>query len=222
METHGTLQVRIYNDPMFAENGLLLTAADGKQCWIIDPGLPPQPEEMTREIEREGLLPVAIVLTHCHGDHIAGVGPLVERFDGLRIIAPAEEAEMLTDATANRSAMFGFGIVAPPADEVIGPGTTIEMAGLQWDVLDVSGHSPGGLAFHSAAVGVAIVGDSLFAGGIGRYDFPGSSGPRLLANIREQLLTLPDETVIYPGHGPTSTIARERETNPFLQPGFVP
>ena len=85
----------------------------------------------------------------------------------------------------------------------------------------MAGHSPGGLAYYCASAGVVFTGDALFAGGIGRYDFPGSSGKRLLANIRRHLLTLPDETVVYSGHGPATTIADERDTNPYLQEDFV-
>ncbi|HQL53327.1 MAG TPA: MBL fold metallo-hydrolase, partial [Phycisphaerae bacterium] len=94
------------------------------------------------------------------------------------------------------------------------------LGALTWQVLDVAGHSPGGLAFYCAAAGVVVTGDALFAGSIGRYDFPGSSGARLLANIRQHLLTLPPETVVYAGHGPATTIGDELETNPFLDEDF--
>jgi glyoxylase-like metal-dependent hydrolase (beta-lactamase superfamily II) len=99
----------------------------------------------------------------------------------------------------------------------VSPGDTLSLADLQWQVLDVSGHSPGGVAYYCRAAGVVFAGDALFAGSIGRYDFPGSSRERLLKNIQEHLLTLPDKTVLYSGHGPTSTIGHEREHNWVLQ-----
>ena len=123
---------------------------------------------------------------------------------------------MLTDASANMSAALGFGIVASPPEKALSPGDRLDLAGLRWKALDVAGHSPAGLAYYCEQVGVVITGDALFAGSIGRYDFPGSSGPKLLANIRQHLLTLPDDTVVYSGHGPATTIGEERDSNPFL------
>ena len=114
------------------------------------------------------------------------------------------------------SAALGFGIVTSPAERLLAPSDTLELGTSHWTALDVAGHSPAGLAYYSEQVGVVFTGDALFAGSIGRYDFPGSSGPRLLANIRQNLLTLPDATVVYSGHGPATTIAQERASNPFL------
>jgi glyoxylase-like metal-dependent hydrolase (beta-lactamase superfamily II) len=90
------------------------------------------------------------------------------------------------------------------------------LASLGWRVVDVSGHSPAGLAYYCEAAAVVVTGDALFAGSIGRYDFPGSSGPKLVNNIRRHLLSLPDATVVYSGHGPATTVGEERESNPFL------
>ncbi len=123
---------------------------------------------------------------------------------------------MLIDADANMSAALGFGIVTSPAERLLAPSEILQLAGLRWAVLDVAGHSPAGLAYYCEQVGVVFTGDALFAGSIGRYDFPGSSGPKLLANIRQHLLTLPEATVVYSGHGPATTIGQERSSNPFL------
>lgn len=216
MRTHGPLNVDVFVDPLFQENGLLIWPAGDSTAWIIDPSFPPQPEQLAAAVRRHRLTPAAILLTHCHGDHLAGVGQLRERFPDVPVWAPRDEAHMLEDAGANLSAPFGVSVVAPPADRLLSPGETLTLGALTWQVLDVSGHSPGGLAFYCPGAGVVVVGDALFMGSIGRHDFPGSNGERLLRNIHANLLTLPGETVVYSGHGPPTTIDRERRSNPFL------
>ncbi len=216
MRNHGLLSVEILIEPNFEENAYLLWAADQPAAWIIDPGLPPQAEQIAAVVRKRELSPQAILLTHCHADHIAGVEELRQRFPGLQLYAPLQEQHMLGSAAANLSAPFGFKIVVGSADKLLIPGESLTLGPLTWQVLDVGGHSPGGLAYYCPEAAVVFTGDALFAGGIGRYDFPGSSGQRLLSNIRTQLLTLPDRTVVYSGHGPTTTIGRERQSNPFL------
>lgn len=217
MYTHGDLRIAIFNDPGFFENGLLISRAGCDECWIVDPGLPPQPREIAAAINAEGLTPAAIVLTHCHADHMAGVGPLKEAFPDANVLCPRGEEDMLIDAEENLSASFGVPIAGPPPDRLVEPGDELMLAELSWRALDVGGHSPAGLAYYCAEVGVALVGDSLFAEGIGRYDFPGSSHRRLIANIRENLLTLPPDTVVYPGHGPAATIEEILRSNLTLR-----
>lgn len=213
------LQIQSFADPMFSENSLVVSAG-GPDCWIIDPGFAPQPQQVLEYIKSQSLSPQAIVLTHCHVDHIVGIPIIREAFPEIEIHCPIDEVQMLTDPAANLSANYGVPISVESADREIRPGDTLELGGLTFDVRDVAGHSPGGLAFYQAESGVVIVGDALFNGSVGRVDFPGSSGPRLLKNIREQLLTLPDETRVYCGHGPETTIGHERQHNPFLQPGM--
>lgn len=217
MRTHGPLNIEIFVDNVFAENGLLLWCDDRPECWIVDPGFPPQPEEMAAAIEEHGLTPAAIMLTHCHPDHIVGVGPLRRLYPETPIAAPRGEEHMLTDPDANMSATMGVPITVPPADRLLEPGQVYKLGELEWKMLDVSGHSPAGLAFYCEEARVVIGGDALFSGGIGRYDFPGSSRERLLRNIVENLLSLPDETVLYSGHGGITTIGRERKNNLVLR-----
>jgi glyoxylase-like metal-dependent hydrolase (beta-lactamase superfamily II) len=208
--------IETFVEPMFQENAYVAWCDGAPECWIIDPGFPPTPDRMARFIESRSLAPQMILLTHCHPDHIAGVRPLRAKLRDVPIVAPRDEAEMLTDPVANLSSMMDFPVTALPADRLLCPGDSLALGELQWTVLDVAGHSPGGLAFYCAQASAVISGDALFAGSIGRYDFPGSSRRRLLDNIRNNLLTLPGETTLYSGHGPASTIGHEKRHNPVL------
>ncbi|MCG3127937.1 MAG: Hydroxyacylglutathione hydrolase GloC [Phycisphaerae bacterium] len=216
LKRHGDVNIEVFVDNMFAENALLVWCDGHADCWMVDPGFPPSPERLLHAVATRGLKPVMILLTHCHPDHIAGVGPIRSALPSLPIVAPRGEEHMLTDATANLSAALGFPIVTPAADRLLAAGDTLTLGESRWDSLDVAGHSPAGLAYYCRAAGLVISGDALFAGSIGRYDFPGCSRDRLLHNIVHNLLTLPDETTLYPGHGPASTIGHERTHNAVL------
>lgn len=213
---HGPLSIEPFTESMFQENAFLLWNRGAPDAWIIDPGMSPQGANLAKAARARQLAPQAILLTHCHADHIADIGALCQEFPDLAIWVPRGEEHMLLDPAANLSAPFGFSVVCPAASRVLVPGEVLPLGSLSWQVLDVSGHSPGGVAYYCPEASVVFTGDALFAGSIGRYDFPGSSGKRLLENIRRHLLTLPDDTVVYPGHGPVTSIGEERETNPFL------
>ncbi len=190
----------------------------GSECWIVDPGT--GLKRLKDLIRGEGLTPTAIVLTHGHGDHLAGAGELKADFSEAQVICPAEDEFMLGDANANLSAPFGFPVTAPPADRLISPGETLELGDSTWSVLDTSGHTPGGVSLYCEAADLVIVGDALFSGSIGRTDFPGASTNQLVGNIKANLLTLPDQTRVLAGHGPDTTIGVEAKTNMFLTPSM--
>lgn len=213
MKQHGSICVKSFTEPMFSENGYIVWQAGGRDAWIVDPGFAPQPAQITAFLEENELHPSVILLTHCHVDHIAGVTALRARFPDIPIWCPNGEQHMLDDPIANLSAAVVMAITSPPADRLINPGETLTLSNSEWAVLDVAGHSPAGLAYYCAAARIAIVGDSLFFGSIGRYDFPGSNRERLLQNIVEHLFTLPDDTAMYAGHGPASTIGFEKHHN---------
>ncbi len=187
---------------------------DDKCCWIADIGLSPDP--LLEYLTQTALQPERILLTHGHGDHIAGVEAVKEAYPAAVLTVPKNDEHMLSDTAANMSAPFGFSITAPQADETVQAGDELKLGPLTWQVLDTSGHTPGGVSYYCAEAEVVITGDALFAESVGRTDIPGASESRQLKNIRENLLTLPDATRILPGHGPISTIGHERQYNPFL------
>ncbi len=187
----------------------------GKRCWIVDAGFDPQP--MLRFIRERGLEPVAVVLTHAHLDHIAGLHDVRGAYPELPIWIHKAERDFLTDPALNLSGFLDSSIIAPEATDTLIHGQKLELDGIVFEVRHTPGHSPGGITLYQAAAGVALVGDTLFAGSIGRYDFPTSDGPTLLAGITDQLLTMPDATRVLPGHGPATTIGRERQGNPYLR-----
>ena len=184
-------------------------------AWVIDPGMGDM-APVLEAVARERLTVERILLTHGHGDHIAGVAALARAWPDATITAPAADAHMLCDAQANLSAPFGMALTAPPADELIEPGRTLSLGATTWEVLDTSGHSPGGRSLHCPDASVVFTGDALFSGSIGRTDFPGSDSRRLIDNIRRHLLTLPADTAVYSGHGPATTIRIEQKSNPYL------
>lgn len=184
-------------------------------CWVVDVGMWPNP--LVDFLETEDLQPERIVLTHGHGDHIGGVGYLMEKYPQTRLLCPRGDVEMLSSPERNLSATLLMGITAPPPHELLDPDTEIPMGSHRWRTLDTSGHTPGGMSFYEPTEGVVLTGDTLFAGGIGRTNIPSGDMDQLMQNIREQLLTLPDETRVLPGHGPETTIGQEKAVNPFLR-----
>jgi glyoxylase-like metal-dependent hydrolase (beta-lactamase superfamily II) len=185
-----------------------------KDCLIIDPGL--EAGELLEFLDEQKLNLAAVVLTHGHIDHIAGVSLLRNRFPEIKVYIHNLDTEMLTEPANNLSAMSGMTFTIEPEDVALKEGDIIDLAGVKLLVLHTPGHTPGGISLYSKRDGVVFVGDTLFAGSIGRTDFPGGSMSQLLAGVREKLFTLPEETKVYPGHGPATTIAAEKTHNPFF------
>jgi glyoxylase-like metal-dependent hydrolase (beta-lactamase superfamily II) len=209
------LQIRTLVSMPFEENSYVVWLPERKDSLVIDPGL--EPDLILDCLRQEGLTPALILNTHGHADHIAGNQALKEAYPGLPLVIGANEAHLLTDPNANLSAPFGMPVTSPPADQLVREGDVVEAAGLRLEVLDMPGHSPGHVVYLYRATPIFVFGgDVLFRGSIGRYDFPNSNGRRLLEGIRGKLFTLPAETVVYPGHGPVTTIGEEKRTNPFV------
>ena len=186
-----------------------------KDCLIIDAGL--GADKLIKFLQGHKLNPVAVVLTHGHIDHIEGVAALRAEFPDIKVYIHKLDAEMLTEPHANLSAMTGAAFSVEPADFFMEEQSVIEQADIKLSVLHTPGHTPGGICLYSKDEGIIFTDDTLFADSIGRTDFPNGNTEQLLQSIREKLFTLPDETKVYPGHGPITTIAHEREYNPFLR-----
>ena len=190
-------------------------ARSAGECWVIDPGM--EPHGLLGFLARRQVSPDRVVLTHAHCDHVAGIGDLRASAGHVPVWCPAGDAEMLTDPALNLSSLFGLPTALPPPEEVFRPGDTLKLGDSAWAVLDTSGHTAGGVSLYCAAQGAVFSGDALFARSIGRTDFPGADGARLVENIRENLLSLPADTKVYPGHGPATTIGEEGRLNPFVR-----
>lgn len=200
----------------FAENTYVLWLPGRGDALVIDPGL--EPDAILGFLQEQGLEPAMILNTHGHADHIGGNEALKQAFPQAPLVIGTNDAALLTDADLNLSAPFGFPIVSPKADRLVHEGDVIEAAGIRLDVLDVPGHSPGHVAFiYRQPTPLSFSGDVLFRGSIGRSDFPGSDGETLLRSIRDKMFALPDEAVVYPGHGPVTTIGQEKQHNPFVR-----
>ncbi len=211
------IRIDTFVDPQFGENAYVVWTRPGGPCWFIDPGFPPSGANMAALARREKLVPEALILTHGHLDHIAGVPQILEAFPDLPIIMADEASSALTNPNDNLSAGYGFPISLPPQKTRDMPaGSTLILDGNLWQILDSSGHAPGSRSLYQAEAGVVIVGDALFYRSVGRMDFHHSDGEQLVRNIKSNLLTLPDETKVYSGHGPVTTIGAERRYNPYV------
>ncbi len=211
------LHVEPFVSPAFAQNGYVVWQDDATFAVAVDPGA--DAGRMADYLADNGLFCEAILLTHAHLDHIEGVAELVGR-TGAATYLHADDL-VLYERVQQQAAMFGLEAQRQPAvDNTLEHGQRLRFGAIELEVRHVPGHSPGHVLFYSAAGGFALVGDVVFAGSIGRTDLPGGSMSTLLRSIRSHVLTLPAETVLYSGHGPATSVERERVGNPFLAPSF--
>lgn len=208
--THGPLRVWSLPTGPIQENAVLIAGEQG-QGFLIDPG--DDAGRIAALVAGSGVTVTGILLTHAHFDHIGAVQPLREQLGVPVWLHPADRDLYALGAQSAARWNLPFTQPAPPDHDITG-GQTFTAGDLTLTARHLPGHAPGHVVF--VAPGVVIAGDTLFQGGIGRTDLPGGNHPQLLAGIRAQLLTLPDDTAVYPGHGPRTSVGHERRSNPFL------
>ena len=207
------LDVEMLTVGPIAENCFLLRREGSDRLLVVDPG--EEAERILQAVEATGAEVEAILVTHCHFDHIGAVAPLAKA-TGAPVYCPEIEVPILADIMSFVPwAEFGP-FESYEADETVQGGETLELAGLELDVVFTPGHSPGHVTYSVRGEPAIFSGDVLFQGSVGRVDLPGGDGPTLLASIAGLLDALPDETVVHPGHMGLTTLGAERATNPFL------
>lgn len=209
------LQYHTHPVTAFQQNCSIVWCDATLEAAIIDPG--GDVDALLAEVAQRGLHLQALWLTHAHIDHAGGTGELAARLD-LPIIGPHPADQFWIDALPQQSAMFGF-----PAAQAFAPtrwlqdGDTVQIGHETLNVRHCPGHTPGHVVFHAPQIGRAFVGDVLFAGSIGRTDFPQGNHQQLIDSITERLWPMGDATVFIPGHGPESSFGRERQSNPYVR-----
>jgi hydroxyacylglutathione hydrolase len=198
----------------FACNCYVVGSDATKQGMIIDPGA--EAQAILRTVQQTGLSIFLIVITHAHMDHVGALRVVREKIGARFAIHEAEKGLLLSTPARMLTSLGVSPVKSPPRpDRLLRDGDFIDVGDLHFEVFYTPGHSSGGICL--AGQGVVFSGDTLFNSGIGRTDFPGMSHERLIKSIQDKLMVLPDETIVYPGHGPPTTIGDERRRNPFLQ-----
>jgi hydroxyacylglutathione hydrolase len=201
----------------FQENCYIIGGDESGVGAVVDPG--DEAARIALAVEQTELEVGSIIVTHAHIDHVGAVATLVDEY-ACPVLMHAE-SELMLKQLPTQAMMMGlkFGKV-PAVDRHISDGEVLEVGELRLRSLYTPGHAPGHLAFYVEDEGLVLSGDALFAGSVGRTDLPGGSMEVLMRSIEERLLTLPNETRVFPGHGPQTEIGNERTTNPFLQGGL--
>ncbi|WP_096201230.1 MBL fold metallo-hydrolase [Bacillus sp. FJAT-45350] len=191
---------------------------DKKEVVIFDPG--GNGPELNAWLKKEDLKPIAILLTHAHFDHIGAVDDVRDEWN-VEVYIHENEQDWLGDASKNGSGRFlgNDAIEIKDADHLISMEGTLTIGNFSFEVFETPGHSPGSVSFYVKDEGVVFSGDALFANSIGRTDLPGGNHQQLINSINEKLMELPEDTIVASGHGPTTTVGKEMDSNPFLN-GF--
>jgi len=212
------LKIKKVEVNFFGVNTYIVWDSDTGDGIIIDPGMlfDEEKNDIDAIIRDNNVSVKAIVLTHMHLDHIFGVNEAAARYD-VPVIGCAADAP-LGERLNSQAQRFMMRMQFDPVHltRTITDGDTISVGTHTFTAIHVPGHSPGGMAYYDSADGVLFTGDTLFDGSIGRTDLEGGSHPQLIKSITDRLMTLPDNTTVYPGHGPATTIAKERTSNPYL------
>ena len=197
---------------MIGTNCYLVINEETKESVMVDPGA--YPAKVKNAVKEQGLKLKAVLLTHAHFDHIMGIDTLRREWS-VPVYASALEQKVLTDANVNLSVAYGAGYVFADA-KFLEDGASLALAGYQIRMISTPGHTAGGCCYYIEEEEVLFSGDTLFAGSVGRTDFPTGSMSTLVRSVKERLLSLPEDTQVYPGHMEATTIGFEKENNPFL------
>ena len=210
------LNVKIFSFNPLQENTYILFNKE-KQCIIVDPGCytVPEQDKLSGFIQENGLKPVMLVNTHCHLDHVFGNKFIAEKYDLELFIHPGEKVVLDYAPTSGLMWNLAFDNYTGILHDLV-PGEFISLGDEQLEILFTPGHSPASVSFYSKTSGFVIAGDVLFRESVGRTDLPGGSPDVLMKSIREQLYVLPDETIVYSGHGMPTTIGHEKKHNPYV------
>lgn len=196
-----------------AVNCWFLINEDTKEALVFDPG--DQADRIVQYASGQGVSIVAALLTHGHIDHMGGADAL-RNLAGIKVYALQEEEDLLLDAKQNLSVYIARKVVTFAPDEFVHDGQELELAGMNLKVFHTPGHTPGGASYYCAEAGCVFSGDTLFHGSVGRTDFPGGSMSAIVRSLQEKLFLLPEETVVYPGHGEETSVGYEKKYNPFI------
>jgi len=210
------MDIAVFTFNAFAENTYVIYD-DSLECAIIDPGCNNFTEQknLTDFIDSRGLKPRKLVNTHCHIDHVLGNAFVAKEY-GLSLLAHKGE-KIVLDSCLMVSGMYGISYTpSPDISEYLEEGDYLSFGHTSLQVLFTPGHSPASISFYNKEAGILIAGDVLFQGSIGRTDLPGGNFETLINSIKQKFFVLPDETVVYPGHGPETTVGSEKKYNPFL------
>lgn len=196
----------------FETNCYLVYCQENPKCLVVDPGA--EPEKIFQAIAENNLEPTSIINTHGHVDHVGANKDIKDRFD-IPLYIHESDSHMLRSVLQSGFAMVLGAKSSPPADIFMKDGDPLDIGGVRLRVIHTPGHSPGCICLFGN--GLLLSGDTLFCRGVGRTDFPGGSWEELERSLREKIYTLPDDTVVFPGHGPATTIGQEKHSNPFIQ-----
>lgn len=212
------MQIQTFVFNHFGQNTYVVIDEHTKTCAVIDPGcfFEEEKQKLRSFIHNSNLTLNKILFTHCHLDHAFGAQFVAKEFADVAVYAHKNESIFIADAI-NQSLRFGITMEQPPKiTNYVAEGDIIEIGDLQFFAIHVPGHSPGSICYYNAEHKVIFCGDVLFAGSIGRSDLPGGNHELLLQGITSKLMVLPDDVTVYSGHGPTTSILVERNTNPYF------